>query len=59
MRLSKLFKFYSLIQPSFLKYTNIRIAGIADAIIIIMNVVNGPKNTALPPIPPGKLTFIP
>jgi hypothetical protein len=35
------------------------IAGIADAIITIMNVENGPKIIELFPIPPGKSTFIP
>ena len=36
-----------------------RIAGIADARMITMNVVKGPKSIELSPIPPGKLTFIP
>ena len=35
------------------------IAGIADARIMTTNVVNGPKITALSPIPPGRFTFIP
>ena len=32
---------------------------IADARIMTTNVVNGPKITALSPIPPGRFTFIP